>query len=325
MLSAGLAAHLGDAKEGFDETDLAALQGALDAILSTASLKRTKADLRLEAQHTALVTRAFGAALTAHWHEDARLAPLFKKDSRLVRLLRPAIARERNAEAMERVQFATQVLGSYHAEGPQDPVSRYLRMIGSPLNAPMYRALWFSFTHPSLREESKSAVNEGEEIPLILFEREGERLEFESTYLRAYTEELQGPGATKLRAHVTALTEDGPRTLHRFLMLDMATWGSRHVLGSAPGGEIPYLPFAARSTWRPVAKLRLDERDEEGEPVREHIKGLLGNHKIVVVRGECLPAGSASCRRPRRRRGCRAARSRPRRRSGDAAEALVSK
>jgi hypothetical protein len=280
ILVAGLTARIGARTAELDADDLSAIEKFLEVGLGAAGALRGaggSGSASMEALHFALVTRAFGAALRDHWHDDARLAPVLAKVPGYRALFRSKSDPERNKEAAERLGFALVTLKKIQDDGPSDALGRVRAVVEHPLTTPYYRALWHAFTHATL--------DESEATPLVLFERPENKLAFEGTFLLAHAEEMAGAAAEKLRNHLVALQESEPRILRRLLLQDMATWDRRHVFGD---GETPGIPFLPRRDIyvEPNAVFERGPNDHITRPVQAMIDELLKKHAVVIVRGD---------------------------------------
>ena len=275
LLFSGLTGYLGAKREGFDEGDLAALQGVFDAVTQATPLLRESPAPRWRALHFATVTRAFGAALQAHWAHSEQMVP-WPRSGLLSRLFQDRRSAERSQELEVRLRFATvwckEVLEATGADVHPIPLDE---STASPTSLVYYRALWTAFTHRSL--------DEGQQIPMMLFEGDG-KLRFETAFIIAYAGELSSPGAATLRAHLFASTAERVLAFRRLVLCDTAAWRSRPVFDTDSSAAIPALPLEDIY----VEPLGTDARASGlgARPIRSLIHEALAARRVVVVRGD---------------------------------------
>ncbi|UQA57825.1 NACHT domain-containing protein [Polyangium aurulentum] len=276
IFAAGALGYLGQAKQGFDETDVTAIASVIEAIGATHGVIKAKPETRIAALHSALVLQAFGTAFSEHWAGDECMAPGLDKGSWLHRAFRSGDKKAREEEIQTRLRLALGWLRpEMEAKNAAESLAEIHALRSDPMATPIYRALYTAF--------ADGRFEEGEATALLDMRREGARLQFEGSFQMAYVALLATPAGQELGRYLIGLDEDRPRQLRRLLAEDLASSHHRHVFGAATPG-VPMMPLGFMyvepdGTWK-------EEEKEQRKPLRSLVRDLLGMHPIVLVRGD---------------------------------------
>ncbi|MDI1483192.1 pentapeptide repeat-containing protein [Polyangium sp. y55x31] len=272
VFAAGALSYLGEAKQGFDETDVSAISAVLEALGSVHGLTTAKKPTRMTAVHTALVLQAFGMAFAEHWAGDERMAPGLKEKSWVHRVLRSGDQAAREKEIQTRLKVALGwLLPEFEKHAAAERLSAMHALHPDPMATPIYQALYTAFADERFEGSEGTA--------LLDMRREGARLQFEGAFQMAYAELLVTTAGQELGRFLLAVDEDRPRQLRRRLMEDWSISDRRHVFGTTTPG-VPMMPLGFMyvepdGLWGQMRK-----------PLRGLIGDLLGTHRIVLVRGD---------------------------------------
>ncbi|MFO0586821.1 MAG: pentapeptide repeat-containing protein [Polyangiaceae bacterium] len=237
---------------------------------------------RMFALHTALVMRAFGTACGDHWADDKKLAPGLGSPSRLQRFFLSKKEEERRTDIETRLRRALDRIAGAEEGSPQRTFEVLSAMVDAPLSSPCYQALWEAFTNPLLEE------GDGTQARLLEMEDPGARLEFERAYRLAYAEALVSPGGVEVARSMTEIAAARPQLLRELIVRGVSTWKRQHVFGEVETPGVPNMPLEdiyvePDGVWVVEKEPRKIERRE---PIRQLVRDLLREHKIVVVRGD---------------------------------------
>ncbi|MDC0744517.1 NACHT domain-containing protein [Polyangium mundeleinium] len=272
VFAAGALSYLGEAKQGFDESDVSAISAVVEALGAVHGVATAKPRTRMTALHTALVLQAFGTAFYEHWAGDERMAPGLQERSWIHRALRSNDKAAREEEIQTRLRLALGWLRSeFEERAAGERLSAMHAMHPDPMATPIYQALYTAF--------ADGRFEGGEDTALLDMRREGARLQFEGAFQMAYAELLVTGAGQELGRFLLEVDKDRGRQLRRRLMEEGSISDRRHVFGTATPG-VPMMPLGF---------MYVEPNGESGttrKPLREFIGDLLGKHPIVVVRGD---------------------------------------
>ncbi|TKD03541.1 pentapeptide repeat-containing protein [Polyangium fumosum] len=272
VFAAGAFSYLGEAKQGFEESDVSAISAVLEALGAVHGVATAKPRTRMTALHTALVLQAFGTAFYEHWAGDERMAPGLQERPWLHRAFRSNEKAAREEEIQTRLRLALGwLLPEFEQRAAAERLSAMHALHPDPMATPIYQALYTAF--------ADGRFEGGEDTALLDMRREGARLQFEGAFQMAYAELLVTGAGRELGRFLLEVDKDRARQLRRRLMEDGSISDRRHVFGTTTPG-VPTMPLGFMyvepdGVWGKTRK-----------PLREFIGDLLGKHPIVIVRGD---------------------------------------
>jgi uncharacterized protein YjbI with pentapeptide repeats len=272
-LKAGLAFwHAKD--DQFSEEDVTAISAALETVTAAAALVPKATPKPLRARHAAMVVSAFGEAWKEHWVNNAHFAPNPDMPHWLDHLIPKSKTRLRAQEAAWRIQHALETVDQFTAPSNSDPAHN---VDTSPLNNPLYRSLWATFTAPHL--------DEGLDQPLI-HDAVRAKHEFEQSFLVAYATLSSSAPGQELRQLLLAGSSARRAELHRILIEDMSSWRTRHIFGNVTKHtHLPDMPLQAMYV-EPFALRyfpRKDDATNRALPVLSLLQESLAANSLVIV------------------------------------------
>jgi len=288
LIGAGLSAWKARQSDGLDADDAAAVQAFLDVGGAIPDLlRKAPSGETAAAKHFELVVRSFGEAFRRHWYGDPHLAP---KGGLWARLRESEAGEKRRKQLERRTELATSRLLQPGDLPAGEDFKIVTALVGDPMSTPYYRALWSAYTAP--REEDEPPDDE----PLIM-PGEGYR-QFERHFRLAYAEGLASPAGESIRRYLLGLEGDRTNLVRELLLLDMASWGSRHVFGVAgQQSDLPLMPLSVMYV-EPFAEQELKPQEKLRRPVLELLNQLVdeGGPGVVVVKANFGHGKSLSAR-----------------------------
>lgn len=274
--SIGSAAYKVRQSWGLNADELSAIASLASAGAATAEMFAGSSATPMLALHTALVTRAFGAACHRHWGGSKAMAPGLDKPSRLRRIFLSKSELDRRADIESRLRMAFDAASTPGEGAPEKNLNLITALVSDPQSSPCYRALWTAFTNPLLED--------GEQASLVELADPGARLEFEQFFRLAYAEAVAAPGAAGLAKYMVELEADRPRLLRRLIAGRVSTWKDQHVFGETETPGVPNMPLG--QIYVEPDGVYKQEETARREPIRSLVKSLLEEHAIVIVRGD---------------------------------------
>lgn len=281
LVALGLTARKAIGTEGIDETEVALLKAGLDSASSILGLRTSSTDIT--ARYLGLTTAAFGEALKIHWAGSPKMVPKKRRGPRWFAKWLEEDTELRRREIEARITFAdgSEATPPMDHSTPEEELRLLSRIAGSPLENPVYVALWRAFTNDKLNEPGGTS-------PLHLSKADSR--DFERAFARAWAHALATTAGSVLQRWRQEWAHEQPRLLRRQLTEDLSAWGRRHVFGNVrlqdPADPLPYLPLEDIYVAPPASWSAAGSRDEpeHHDNALKLVSRLVAEHHIVVVK-----------------------------------------
>ncbi len=224
LIAVGLSVNKAVGTDGFDESDLKALQSMLDSGPGIWKTLKEVEEAKPAALHLAMIARAFGRALVRHWGGGSlRVPEPTKLPDRVAAWWNKEEHQRRKEIELRTKQAELSMLEPGNLPAGPAELALLGSMTGPPQNTSYYRSLREAFSDPAL-------AGEDEESPLLL--GDGVSHEFARHFRLAYAEELATPAGQRMNTWLGELVKTQPDLTRLILAQSIAGWGSRHVFGN---------------------------------------------------------------------------------------------